>query len=482
MLLRSLALVGALSTGHACVAEGEYDADVDYFPSKLASDYATGWEVTYHKAYKVIDVGDTKIVAYQCGTPEPTVDGATVTVQIPFESVAVMSTTYVPFFELIGYGQAIKGVSGTDTVSSPCLRDAIAAGDVSNIGSENWAPSISDINAVGADAVFASAWDVGNNLAGIEGAAIPVRESEELTAIGSAEWLEYVALFLNAEEAASAHIAMVASRIDVAEQAVQDTLLLEGTRRKSVLWVYEYDGKLYSGTCPSYYCELVQQAGGEIIDLSHLGDAAAWGAITNFTAFYEAAAAADIWLYPSQNWDTQASMGAVDLAQLPVVQKSRVYDITKNNRCVGGDCTTANDWFESRLAEPDVLLEDLINIITPDAHPVLDLTSFLQCPRSVIVLPQRWLRLTMTDSVCPQEHDRVWLRKVDSESPGDSRTCSGPNDTYDLWADSVAPEAPAGPTPAPVTEAAAAAATVHAPSVAAILALSLAPMVVNAIV
>ena len=76
----------------------------------------------------------------------------------------------------------------------------------------------------------------------------------------------------------------------------------------------------------------------------------------------------------------------------------------------------------------------------------------------------------------------MWLRNVDSESQGDSRTCSGPNDTYDLWADSVAPEAPAGPAPAPVTEAAAAAATVHAPSVAAILALSLAPAVVNAIV
>ena len=63
-------------------------------------------------------------------------------------------------------------------------------------------------------------------------------------------------------------------------------------------------------------------------------------------------------------------MDADSLAQLPVVQNGQVYDIIKNNRCVSGDCTTANDWFESRLPEPDVLLEDLINVITPEAHPV----------------------------------------------------------------------------------------------------------------
>ena len=52
-----------------------------------------------------------------------------------------------------------------------------------------------------------------------------------------------------------------------------------------------------------------------------------------------------------------------------------VFDFTGNNPCVDGDCTTANDWYESRLAEPDVLLEDLVNIITPEAHPVRRISS-----------------------------------------------------------------------------------------------------------
>jgi len=315
--LQLLVATAVLTAGHRsvtaqCVADGEYDEAVDYFPTKLASDYSTGWEVTYHNAYKVIDVGtDTKIVAYQCGTPEPTVEGATLVVQIPFDAVTLLSTTYIPFFELIGYRQTIKGISGTSSVSSPCLRDAIAAGDVSNIGSENWAPSATDINTAGAGAAryatFAGDYDT-PNLGSIDGAAIPMVETGETTGIGGAEWLEYVALFLNAEEAASTHIETVVARIDSAEQAVSATLTAAGTGPKRVLWVYQspaaWGGNLQLPTCPSYYCEAIEKAGGEIMDLSALGDPDAYGAITDLPLFYEAAADADVWLYPSNNWDT----------------------------------------------------------------------------------------------------------------------------------------------------------------------------------
>ena len=82
------------------------------------------------------------------------------------------------------------------------------------------------------------------------------------------------------------------------------------------------------------------------------------------------------------------------------------------------------------------------------------------------------LRLTLNGLTCLQEHDRVWLRKVDTESPGDTRTCGGPDDIYDLWVDSVAPEAVAEPS-APVGQGASAAATVHARSTIGTLALLL---------
>ena len=84
----------------------------------------------------------------------------------------------------------------------------------------------------------------------------------------------------------------------------------------------------------------------------------------------------------------------------------QVYDTTKNNLCVANDCDTVNDWLESRLAEPDVLLEDLVNIITPDAHP---------------------------------SHGRVWFRNVATETPSARTTCpAGVDSPYVLWVDEIA--------------------------------------------
>ena len=100
----------------------------------------------------------------------------------------------------------------------------------------------------------------------------------------------------------------------------------------------------------------------------------------------------------------------------PIVNE-QVYDVTKNNLCVADDCDTVNDWFESRLAEPDVLLEDLVNIITPEAHP---------------------------------SHGRVWFRNVATETPSARTTCpAGVDSPYVLWVDDVAAATPVTPTPAP---------------------------------
>ena len=49
------------------------------------------------------------------------------------------------------------------------------------------------------------------------------------------------------------------------------------------------------------------------------------------------------------------------------VAAGQVFDITRS--CGDGCGEEGNDWFESRLAEPDVVVEDLISIITPAAHP-----------------------------------------------------------------------------------------------------------------
>ncbi|CAM9688443.1 unnamed protein product, partial [Heterosigma akashiwo] len=72
-----------------------------------------------------------------------------------------------------------------------------------------------------------------------------------------------------------------------------------------------------------------------------------------------------------------------DFTSLSAVVNQRVYDTSGNGK---------KDWFESRFAEPDVVLEDLINFLQNCTNP---------------------------------DHDRVWLRNYFTEDKGAaSTTCS----------------------------------------------------------
>lgn len=89
--------------------------------------------------------------------------------------------------------------------------------------------------------------------------------------------------------------------------------------------------------------------------------------------FFETAKTADVWLLASTNYDKMLNTDFTSskfnmsnftalLETMPAYQNGAIYDFQKNGQ---------NDWFESRLAEPDVVLEDLIDIISPlasDGH------------------------------------------------------------------------------------------------------------------
>ena len=105
----------------SCVSD--YDASTDYFPDKVYPSYSELWTSEYFNSYKaralarhdasqrsshrveqVMNLSYTgvSIVAYQCGTPMPNVLYATDYIEVPVSTVAVTSTTNIPWVELLG--------------------------------------------------------------------------------------------------------------------------------------------------------------------------------------------------------------------------------------------------------------------------------------------------------------------------------------------------------------------------------------------
>jgi len=279
-------------------------------------------------------------------------------IELPIARIGVLSTTELPWVEFAGDRESIKLVDSPASVNSPCLQHLIQQGSVVNN---------SGISTANLDATFCSAgW--GCNSVPPEASPIPIAAHMETSILGTAEWVQYIAAFLNREAAAKDVITSVSNMMNCHVSRVK-SLATSGTRKPKVLWAYysDYPGyeAWYPGTCPNYYCELIEQAGGEF--LSFNGSPG-----NNHSAFFEQAKSADIWFYASTNWDKLASFGlSSQLAATTAVANNAVYDFQKAGQY---------DWFESRMAEPDVVLEDMISIISPAAG---------------------------------DGHERVWWRKVD---------------------------------------------------------------------
>ena len=102
-----------------CVCAGTFNKEVDYFPKKMVTPTdAVGFNITYHKYYKVLTNRATSkvYVLVQCGAPEPPASEISAstytTLKVPLTKVASRSTTYLPMIETIGERETIVKIVG----------------------------------------------------------------------------------------------------------------------------------------------------------------------------------------------------------------------------------------------------------------------------------------------------------------------------------------------------------------------------------
>eukprot|EP00939_MAST-03C_sp_MAST-3C-sp1_P000581 g581.t1 len=378
-----------------CVCD--YLDHVDYFPQKLTQTYADTFSVTYHKHYKVINVTanpGAPLVLYQCGTPRPNLNDtypSATYIQIPIKRVMVASSTFIPWIEFLGERRSIVAVSQISTVSSPCVRKRFDEADdlIDVYDTATWSVDSARLDTASVDVAFCSAgW--GCPLSSPNVISVPVRAQQETSVLAEAEHVEFFSLFYNREQAAMDVVDNIARRFTCVETHVPSQSV-----RPTVLWANYYYG-WYVGSCPNYYCELVQAAGGDLITNFTTGSGP-YGALTD-SEFISAAEDADIFLYTGQNYWTADSYGHPSirvgnsnktnvLERIRAFQNGRVYDTLGNGN---------KDWFESRIAEPDVVLQDLLDIFYPHA--------------------------------LAHTHDRVWWRRIEPENSvepiGESETCA----------------------------------------------------------
>eukprot|EP00611_Tribonema_gayanum_P027094 TRINITY_DN65_c0_g1_i2.p1 TRINITY_DN65_c0_g1~~TRINITY_DN65_c0_g1_i2.p1 ORF type:complete len:468 (+),score=168.66 TRINITY_DN65_c0_g1_i2:141-1544(+) len=404
VLLASRTATANLLDGQ-CVAAGDYDAATDYFPDKVAINYAKQFTVTYHKNYKTVtnlNAGLTYVL-YQCGTPDPAlaVDG---TFAVPITRLALGDTTWINRIEQLGERTSIVAF-GTDPayVSSPCLKVMLADNMTADAYNQNtycnqnpyWDNAA--LEAAGVNVTFNG--DASNSsprkVCGSDPTSAPLYHAVVFSdtadaaedALGQAEWIKFAALFYNREAQANAVFNGMASRYGcTAANAVTCSEVLPPPSVSYSPGYYQ--GGWYPNDADAYYAVSIDAAGGTFVLCNDTSGGVSTSSgmpyVSNET-FVECNKAADVCIFGTC-WDTIYPAQAAWLDQLVCVTNKRVYDT-----CGNGD----HDWFESRVSNPDVLLEDFVMAIHND-NTLFGIGA----------------------------HQRVWLRDVFTETiPPDAGAC-----------------------------------------------------------
>lgn len=272
------------------------------------------------------------------------------------ERIVAMSSTHIAMLDAIGEVDRVVGVSGIDYISNPDIqarRDRI--GDVGYEGNINYELLLS----LYPDLVL---------LYGVNGASgmepklrelgIPflyVGDYLEESPLGKAEWLVVLSEVVGKRAEGEKVFAEIPVRYNALKQRVAENTL----DAPSVMLNMPYGDSWFMPSTESYAVRLIKDAGGDYIYKKNMGNAST---PIDMEEAYLLASAADMWL----NVGMASTLGEVKaacpkFADTRCFRNGYVYNNNARTNAAGG-----NDYFESGVVHPELVLRDLIKIFHPE--------------------------------------------------------------------------------------------------------------------
>jgi iron complex transport system substrate-binding protein len=281
-------------------------------------------------------------------------------VEVPVKRSVVLSTTFVAFMDRLGTIDTMVGFADLQRLHNQAVHRAAKAGRIVEVGQ---GPNlrIETILDLQPEMIFTFAsggfYDVHPKLfeAGFKVAVCA--EYMESHPLGRAEWIKFFALFFGREKEAL-------KIFSVLEQRYQHlaAIAAKAKIRPSVVTNAPFQGRWHVSGGKSYMGRFLADAGAEYI-WAHTGHT---GSIPmDVELVYARGVEAEYWLNTSV-WQSLNDANQADprLKGFKALKAKRLYN---NNRRVNKD--GGNDFWESGMMAPDVILADLIRIFHPELLP-----------------------------------------------------------------------------------------------------------------
>lgn len=271
--------------------------------------------------------------------------------------IVTMSSTHIALLDALGATDRIVGVSGIDYITNPEIRkkrDRIA-----DVGYEG---NIDYEALVAADPDIVLLYGV-NGASSMEGKlrelGIPflyVGDYLEESPLGKAEWIVPLAEIIGQRDKGKEVFTGIAERYNALKTKVAENAL----DAPSVMLNVPYGDSWFMPSASSYMARLISDAGANYIYTKDTGNISA---PIDLEEAYRLASEADFWL----NVDRMESLSQL-AAKCPKFTDTRVF---RNgyvfNNTLRANSAGGNDFFESGITHPDIILRDLISIFHPES-------------------------------------------------------------------------------------------------------------------
>ena len=362
-LTHTLILCAILWCTCSCTSSGNIE---DYNMAVYTPTYATGFHIVGAEGkqstiirvtnpWQSADEVETMLFIARGGEKAPNGFRGQV-LQGDAKRVVCMSSSHIAMLDAIGAVESVVGVSGKNFITNPyVVANQRTIADVGYDGNMNFELLIAQQPDIVLLYGVTGACTMESKLDELGIPYIYIGEYVEEDPLGKAEWLIALAEIVGQRQQGLTYFSELPQRYE----QLKSMAAASQTPAPKVMLNTPYADSWFMPSTTSYIARLIADAGGDYIYQQNTSN-------HSLPIDLEQAALlttqADIWLHVENiNSLDDLRRQLPKFAQMPCVQRGEVYNCDKRRVAGGG-----NDYWESGVVHPDVILRDLIKIFHPE--------------------------------------------------------------------------------------------------------------------
>lgn len=377
-LFSTLLLISACGSQKSQDTEtGLFDPNKDYFPDKVEIQHSIGFDVEYANNYKTLhffrhynDLVDTVSYALvQKGTPSPLGFDENRIIQIPVQKVVSLSTTHLTMFEMLDAIPQLIGVETAQYIYSDRIRKLIDDKEIFE-ASPAGPLNVETIVDSGTEVVLGVGYpnSKNENFQQLEIVGIPVllnTDWQERDLLGRAEWVKLMAVLLNKEKLVNQQFSKIENEYQSVLNLLDDKVEIAPL---TITGIAQGDSWHVAGG-KSFAHNVLRIAKA---DYPWKEDQSTGSLKLAFETVYELGLKAKFWVGPSHARTLDQILARDSrYADFEAFKTGQVYNIYGKYIEGGG-----NDYYESGVMNPHIIIKDVVKIFHPELLPNHDLVYY----------------------------------------------------------------------------------------------------------